>query len=41
MDGNELAMRLKSQKETKNCKLIAITGYGRASDRKKLDRRRF
>ncbi len=34
MDGNELAMRLKSQTETKNCKLIAITGYSQESDRK-------
>jgi PAS domain S-box-containing protein len=34
MDGNELAMQLRSQAETKNCKLIAITGYGQEKDRK-------
>jgi CheY-like chemotaxis protein len=33
MDGNELAMQLRSQPETKNCKLIAITGYGQEKDR--------
>ena len=28
LDGNELARRLSRQRETKNCKLIALSGYG-------------
>jgi CheY-like chemotaxis protein len=32
MNGFELAKRLRSQPETKNCKLIAITGYGNEQD---------
>lgn len=34
IDGNQLAMLLKTQTETKSCKLIAITGYSQDSDRK-------
>lgn len=35
MDGNELAQRLRSQAETTNTILIAITGYGQRQDREK------
>lgn len=34
MDGNELARCLRSQPETANAVLIAITGYGQSEDRK-------
>jgi CheY-like chemotaxis protein len=33
MDGNELARRLRTQPETKNAMLIAVTGYGQEQDR--------
>lgn len=33
MDGNELAQRLRSQPETADAVLVAVTGYGQESDR--------
>jgi PAS domain S-box-containing protein len=35
MDGNELAKRLRAQPETADTVLIAVTGYGQESDRKR------
>ncbi len=35
MDGHELARRLRAQPETANAVLIAVTGYGHESDRRK------
>lgn len=35
MNGNELARRLRAQPETAMSRLIAVTGYGQESDRKK------
>jgi PAS domain S-box-containing protein len=35
MDGNMLARHLRSHAETARCKLIAVTGYGRESDRER------
>jgi len=35
IDGNELARRLRAQPETRNTVLIAVTGYGHDSDRRK------
>jgi len=35
MDGNELARRLRSQPETAQAVLVAITGYGHEQDRNK------
>jgi CheY-like chemotaxis protein len=34
MDGNELARRLRTQPETADALLVAITGYGQERDRK-------
>ena len=35
MDGNELAQRLRASPQTEGAMLIAVTGYGQASDRKR------
>lgn len=35
MDGNELAQRLRGQSETATAVLVAVTGYGNESDRKR------
>lgn len=35
MDGNELAHRLRALPETTGCVLVAVTGYGQESDRKR------
>ena len=33
MDGYELAARLRTNKQTADCRLIALTGYGQSRDR--------
>jgi PAS domain S-box-containing protein len=41
MDGNALAMRLRSSPETAHCLLIAVTGYGQDQDRAKTTQAGF
>ena len=41
MDGYELAARLRANRVTANCQLIALSGYGQAHDRTRSEERGF